>query len=160
MKKSKLTLSLAHPDMAYTLASSLCQSDRTHFAAICDMGEEWLAEYMDAVLTDTHQSFAISDEDGVLQGIWGHSLYDPIMNIGELFLLSSETLFPDHLLDLTRDFRREVLPVMDKTYDALICNVRSDNHGLVRWLVKAGFRATFRNELGGEQFVMMTRRFK
>ena len=157
-----LNVKPAHPDDAYALSGSLCESDNKHLEAI--MGEEFYPEYrgyrMEEQISSAFQAFSITDNDNRILGIWGHDHFCPVLNWGEVWLMSAPELFSKHLRELTDGFRRYIIPKLEAEYDVVSCTVRKDNEGLRRWLSKSGFTETYNNTLGGESFALMTRGLK
>ena len=150
-----LNVELGHPDHAYYFASDLSNSDKIAFYATCEEGDTFLAEYMDECLSDCELVFTISDEDGVIQGIFAHRYKDVLFEVGEVFLLSRESLWKDHFKDMTKIFRREVLVGLTREYRTVQTSVRSKNVGLLKWLISAGFNPVRFGEMNGEPFTLL-----
>jgi hypothetical protein len=153
-----LTVEASHPDDVYALSGALCESDRLHLRAVFDPDapEGHRGEMLAQTLEDSHQSFPITDGDNRILGMWGHRHWDPVLNIGRIWLLSTDELFDKHLRELTVVFRREIIPALADHYDILSVLVRAKNHGLMRWLIGANFITTYGNSLGGEDFTLLT----
>jgi hypothetical protein len=156
--KFNLTVAPSHPDDVYALSGALCYSDRLHLRAVFDPDapDGHRGEMLAQSIEDSYQSFTISDDENRILGMWGHSHWEPVLNIGRIWMLSTDELFAKHLRELTVLFRREILPALADHYDALSAVVRSKNHGLMRWLIGANFITTYGNTLGGEDFTLLT----
>lgn len=150
-----LTLEPASPDAAYWLATGLCESDRRFVEALCPGGEYMLGEYLESSLVGSEQIFAIIDEGGVLQGLLSHRYIDSLFEVGEVTLLSSETLWEDHFREITRVFRRDVLPALQASYRTVQTTTRTKNTALLRWLIAAGFEPKRWAEFNKEQFTLL-----
>lgn len=153
---TKLNVSRGHPDSAYHLSPTLCESDLIWYDTLTAHGITYLAEYMEATLDTADIIVQMSSEaDDTLQGLMGIRAYDPLFMVGEVFLLSGEDLWKNHLLDLTRRFRRDILPSMCELYDSVVCTARAGNKPLLSWLVSAGFKPTRTTQVQDERFILM-----
>ncbi len=153
-----LHVELGHPDHAYYFASDLSNSDKIAFHATCEESDTFLAEYMEECLNECEQVFTITDDDGVIQGVFAHKYKDVLFEVGEVFLLSREALWTNHFSDMTKIFRREVLPGLTREYKVVQTSARSKNRALLKWLISAGFDPVRFGEMNGEPFTLLEKR--
>ena len=151
-----IKLDAAHPDLAYTLANNLCENDR-----------EWIDKtYQDQTpateavrdtLEESEQAFAITDEDDVLLGAFGHGPWDRSTGLGYVWLLSTPQLFSKHFGDVARCFRREVIPQMDAAYTVYGATILAQNTTLLKWLKLNGFTELAQSDRTGSTFITLIR---
>lgn len=152
-----LKLEKAHPDHAYTLAPRLCLNDQRWIDAAYENGSSKRQEAVRDSIEDSDHALTICDGAGRMVGILGHGCHDRPTGHGFVWLMSTDELFEEHLPELTRRFRREILPALDKVYTSITCTVLADNYGLVRWLVRSGFHSVARSDRTGTPFRLMSR---
>ena len=148
----------AHPDHCHALAPNLCENDKRWVDCAYEDGHPSAhSQAIEESIELSDQAFVLSDRSNRILGIWGHGSLDRPSGLGSIWLMSTEELWQVHARELTRRFRREIMPQVDKVYPVYGCTVLNDNSRLIRWLAGADFHANHRSWRTGTLFTFMTR---
>lgn len=155
---NELVSTQAHPDHCHALAPNLCDNDKKWVdCAYEESGPSVHSYALEESIGVSDQAFVLSDTSNRILGIWGHGSLDRPSGLGSIWLMSTEELWQKHARELTRRFRREILPKVDSVYPVYGCTVLNDNSRLIRWLAGANFTANHRSWRTGTLFTFMTR---
>lgn len=155
-----------HPDMAYTLASSLREADKKEVLAVYDIDPDNLAHALAdsiqlAIKEDGHVHGIVSGvgEDKRLIGLFGYGDFstDRLYPNGCIWLVSTDELFEKHALTTTKIFIRYLLPQLLLKYGSVGNYVLAENHVHIDWLTMCGFRKEHTRVIGKEPFILMRR---
>lgn len=105
----------------------------------------------------------IVDKEGKLQGMfgwgpWNPGSTDPEMPEGYIWMVTTEKLFEEYPVEMTRRFRREILPRLlgEEAYRSLGNLVLYKNTEHLKWLTAAGFRCRGKILIRCIPFLLMT----
>ena len=160
-KKWKLSVEQAHPDHAYALAPHIREADRQE--AMCHFPDENvdMGDLLALSVATSHQAFTISDNEGKIHGLWGHGPWleaHAPQGVGNIWLVSDDVLFKKYPKTMTWAARKQIFPMLDKTYAMYGNLVASFNLVHARWLLRSGFhRAGGSVFYGGQPFSLYLR---
>ena len=159
----KLYMQTALPDHAYALAPHIRPVDRLEVA--CSYPGVSVGDALRDGISSSEEAFVVASEgDNTIRGLWGHGLWGCGAQAGDLgfvWFVSDETVFKMNAKTITRFARKVIFPQLDVVYPDGYGNfVHKTNSVHLRWLSACGFNARGLWKIGGEDHVLMFRKYE
>ena len=164
-----LTLTEAHPDAIFWMTQDLREEEYEEVLVVAEepLQHKWKAPlYISEMMESSDGCMVISGGEGDnALGVFGFGRWPAEAAVshedpeGYLWMIPTRRLMKTHILALTRQFRREVLPRLLEDYPSIGSYIMERNTQLIRWMRAAGFSSVRTVSEDGHPFrLMVTRR--
>ena len=163
-----LSLTEAHPDSVFWMTQDIRDEEFEEVLVVGDqhLSDAWKAPQIISMMMQSSDGCMMihgGPDDSIL-GIFGFGQWpeegpgeDPEPH-GYIWFIPSKTLMKKHLLALTRQMRRHVLPHMLVVYPSIGNYIMERNTEIIRWMRMAGFKSKRVIQENGHAFRLMVLR--